>query len=262
MPEVCTETLESLLASGDPMEVRKGLELAEEEITNVKSSAAKRCAEVVATLFYIDPLDRPELVPMIDEAVDLLGRLGESVIPLLLDMTGGGDVKAQLACAHTLGRIGVKAIDPLIGEFLISTDPARRALILYALGKIRSPEIVRAVPLALEAAASNDVELRDTAARALGHFAEAVPRDAISDRLHAAIFDVLNKCVSDHKPALRAKAIRSLGKMAKHEHLRAHEKDDLQRVCHALLGDDERREWDRAYIVRKEAEEALRYCGM
>ena len=260
MPAVCTETLESLLASADPQKVREGLELAEQEISNVKASAARRCAEVVATLFYIDPLDRPDLVPMIDEAVDLLGRLGDSVIPLLLDMVGGGDVKAQLACAHALGRIGAKALDPLIAEYLISTDPARRALILYALGKVQSHEVVRAVPLALEAAASKDLELRDTATRALGSFAESIPREAMNERLRTAILHILHLRIGDEKPAVRAKAVRSLGKFARCGHLHAHEREELKQVCRALLGEDEKREWDRAYIVRKEAGEALRYC--
>jgi hypothetical protein len=34
---------------------------------------------------------------------------------------------------------------------------------------------------------------------------------------------------------------------------------DLKAVCHRIMGTDESYDWDRAYIVRKEAEEALEY---
>src|SRR5512141_1863444 len=148
-----------------------------------------------------------------------------------------------------------------MAEFALSTDPARRALILYALGKVRAPEVVRAVPLGLEAAASTDVELRDTATRALGNFADSIPREALHERLRTAMLEILHLRIADEKPAIRAKAVRSMGKLARCGHLRAHEKEHLAQICRALLGEDEKREWDRAYIVRKEADEARRYCS-
>ena len=56
-----------------------------------------------------------------------------------------------------------RPIDPLIAEYESTCpDPACRAFLLYALGKVKAPEIVKAAPLALEAAGSPDLELRDT----------------------------------------------------------------------------------------------------
>jgi HEAT repeat protein len=226
----------------------------------VKSSAARECAEVVATLFYIDPLDRPELVPLVDQAVALLGSLGDQVIPLLLDMVDAGDVKAQLACGHALGRIGPKVIDPLIDEYHKSTDSTRRALILYALGKVNSPEVMRAADLAVTAALSNDTEIRDTAMRTLGKFAEAIPPLVMDDRVRDEMLHILHVSTHDERSNIRAKAVRSLGKLARCGHMCGVEKKRLATLCHALIGDDETRDWDRAFIVRKEAEEALKYC--
>jgi hypothetical protein len=66
------------------------------------------------------------------------------------------------------------------------------------------------------------------------------------------------RCCKDEHPAVRAKAVRSLGKMAGARYLT---KDQVRAVvaqARALLGRDEAFDWDRAFIVRREAEETLR----
>ena len=61
---------------------------------------------MISALFYIDPLDLPDHVPVIEDAI-LVGSLGAWAIPPLLQELGGGDVKAQMAIAQALGRMGV-----------------------------------------------------------------------------------------------------------------------------------------------------------
>jgi hypothetical protein len=70
----------------------------------------------------------------------------------------------------------------------------------------------------------------------------------------------LRKNLSDPSASVRAKAIRSLGKLAKYDHLTDSERDQLKAVCRHIMGTDEAGEWDRAYVVRKEAKEALGYA--
>lgn len=66
------ETIKTLLASTKPEELRRGLELVRQEVSQVGSSEAKSLFEMVSAIFYIDPLDRPDLVPVLDEAVSLV----------------------------------------------------------------------------------------------------------------------------------------------------------------------------------------------
>jgi HEAT repeat protein len=240
-------------------DLRRGLELAELEIVKVGSSEAKPIFEMVQTLFYIDTLDHPELVPILDEALNLAARLGPSIIPILIDHLNAGDLKAQWAIAHVLGRIGADAINPMMMGYASSTNPTLRAFILYALGKIKSPKVVQAVALPLEAAQSPDLELRDTATRTLGKVVESIPPELLSPDLKKLFLDRLRRNMSDPVVSVRAKAVRSLGKMAKYKHLNDLERKQLKEACRNILGTDENGEWDRAYIVRKEAEEALRY---
>lgn len=259
MSEIACDPIRTLLASDDPVQVRRGLALVREEIARVGSQEARQLFELVSTLFYIDPLDQPELVPVLDEAVDLVVGFGEWVIPALVEKLDAGDLKAQIAAGHALGRIGADAIRPLIEEYAVAADDSHRAFILYALGKIRSPKVVAAAKVVLEASASPDLELRDTATRALGRFAQAIPPTEMPEGLRVEFLTRLEANVADRNTGVRAKAIRSLGQMARQGHLAPTEKEAFKKAFHGLVGDDEAFDWDRAFVIRREAEEALRY---
>ena len=259
MPDDSYRTIRTLLASTRFEDLRKGLKLAELEIVKIGSSEAKPIFEMISPLFYIDTLDHPELAPVLDDAVNLAARLGASIIPSLMDDLNAGDLKAQWAIANVLGRIGADAIQPMLMAYVSATDPTFRAFILYALGKIKSPKIAQAAAVALEAAQSRNLELRDTATRTLGKLAESIPSGQLSGELKQMFMDRLGDNLSDVNVVVRAKAIRSFGKMAKYKHLTEEETLKLREACHHILGSDAQGEWDRAFIVRKEAEEALKY---
>ncbi len=259
MSEDAYDPIRTLLSTDDPEKLRQGLALVREEIARVGSRAARSLFEQVSMLFYIDPLDRPDLLPVLDEAVDLVVGFGDWVIPVLVEKLDAGDVKAQMAAGHALGRIGADAVQPLVEEYAVASDDSHRAFILYALGKIRSPRVMEAARLALEAAASPDLELRDTATRALGRFADATPPAEMPEALRLEFVARLEANLADRNTGVRVKAIRALGKMARRGHLRPAEREVLGKACHRIVGDDEAFDWDRAYVIRREAEEALQY---
>ena len=252
----------NLLSSHAPDELLRGLALIKEATPRATPTDAQQYCELILPLFYIDPLDHPEHVPVIEEAIMVAAGLGDSVIPILIQNLEAGDVKAQMAMAQALGWMGAKAVDPLITEYESTCpDPACRAFLLYALGKVKAPEIIKAAPLALEAAGSPDLELRDTATRAIGKFAESIPAGGLKAGLRNDLVERLRKHLADTSLGIRAKAVRSLGKLAKHGHLTARERWELAVQMRRILGQDENFEWDRAYVVRKEAQEALGYLG-
>jgi hypothetical protein len=258
MPKDMYQNIEKLFATTNPEELHQGLELVRKEIARIGSDEAQPLFELVTSMFYIDPLDYPELVPLLDEAISLVVGFGKRIIPALLERLDAGDIKAQMAAAHALGRIGVDAIAPLIAEYQSKTNPVHREFVLYALSKIKSPKVVQAVSLALEAAESSDLELCDTATRTLGKFVESIPPADLPEDMCQRVLDRLYSTLTAPNPGIRAKAARSLGKLAKHGHLTSQEQEQLKTVFHRLLG-REHFEWDRAYIVRKQAEEALNY---
>ena len=251
------ESLEVLFRSSNPADLRRALQEVRDEISRLGAGSARHLFEFVSSLFYIDPLDRPDLAPVLDEAISLVIGFGDWVIPTLVENLDQGDIKAQMASAEALGRIGADAIKPLMEKYRDSDEPDTLAFVLYGLGKIKSPQVVRAVDLALDGAGSGDLELRDTATRTIGRFAAAIPAGELSLETVKAYYDILRTNLADPHKAIKAKALRSLGKLALHGHLTADQRRTMQDIALNLLGEDDEFRWDRAFVVRKEAREAL-----
>ena len=253
------ESLEELFRSSNPDDLRRALQAVRLEVSRVGTQAARPLFEFVSSLFYIDPLDRPDLASVLDEAISLVIGFGDWVIPTLVENLDQGDVKAQMASAEALGRIGADAIDPLMEKYHSSQDPDTRAFVMYGLGKIQSPLVARAADLALAGARSRELELRDTATRTIGRFAEAIPTGTLQVEILEGYYRVLRKNLADPNKGVKAKALRSLGKLARYGHLSEDQKRSMQDIALNLLGEDDEFRWDRAYVVRKEAREALEF---
>lgn len=260
MVESLTRAINKLLSSTDPEEVSIGLDKIWARLPSAAPDEKLRYVEMVSALFYIDTLDHPEYLPVVEDAIALVGSVGEPAIPLLMQELEGGDVKAQMAIGLAMGHMGAAAIPVLLEQYHhLCPESGCRAFVLYALGKIKSPTIVDALPTALEAAAAADQEMRDSATRALGKFAESIPPGSLEPGVVARIEERVRANLADGSPAIRAKAVRTLGKLARYGHLSPEQCAELTVTLHRILGEDEHYEWDRAYVVRKEAQEALQY---
>lgn len=256
MSEKDYSKIKKLLASDDPEKIHQGLVQVKEIFPDVDREEARELVELVSALFYVDLLDHPDQVYVIDEAVSLVAEFGEFVVPILLKDLDATDMKAQLTIGHAMGRVGEAAIDPLL-EAYCDEEHECQIFILYALGKIQSPEVIKAFDQALEAARSENAELRDTAVRALGNFAEHIPPEDLREEDKQRMLDVIQENLADPSAGVRSKAIRTYGKLARYGHLTAEEKESCRETCELLLGADGQYDWDRAYIVRKEAQTAL-----
>ncbi len=71
------------------------------------------------------------------------------------------------------------------------------------------------------------------------------------------MLDEIQDNLAHPSAGVRSKAIRSYGKLARFGHLTLEEQEKCRETCELLLGIDKSFDWDRAYIVRKEAQEAL-----
>jgi len=249
--------IKRLLASDDPETIHQGLVQVRNIFPEVNREEAHELVELVSALFYVDLLDHPDQVFVIDEAVSLVADFGDFVVPILLKNLDAGDMKAQLTIGHAMGRVGEAAIEPLLAAYCGDDEHECRIFILYALGKIQSPEVIKAFDYALDAARSENSELRDTAVRALGNFVEQIPPEELDDDQKKRLLDVIQENLSDPSAGVRSKAIRSYGKLARYGHLNKEEKEKCRETCQLLLGVDDQFDWDRAYIVRKEAQTAL-----
>ncbi len=246
----------SLLSSENKEKILKGLFEIEKNIDNIPVEAVE---DVIASLFFIDLGDHPEMVDVKDKATKILSMFGPKVIPFCLKSLEESDMKAALNFARVLGYIGKDAIKPLIEEYYKTNDPDIKSFILYALSKIRDKEIKEAIPLVISAMSSDNREIRDTATRTIGKFFEVLDKDDVDPILVETIFNLLLIRASDNYSPIRAKAVRSLGKMAKKGVLNDKQREIVRKLCLRILGKDENFDWDKAFIVRKEANETLNY---
>jgi len=250
--------LESLI-SERAEEVERGVERLREWLPALPEVEFHRAVEGLCELFYVDTHDRPDLAPSLELAVQALAAAGERVVPRLLDSMRGSDIKSHTFLARALGLVGRPAL-PALRRFVVTEEDAySRAFALYALGKIRDPEIREAIPEMVAALVHPDKEVRDSAARALGKVTDVVPADALTEGRRTEIFEALFRVLGDFQPAVRAKAIRSLGKMVRAGYLTRAQEERVGGAARSILGQDEAYNWDRAYIVRRQAEEALRH---
>jgi HEAT repeat protein len=257
MADAKFEQIKKLISSPKTEDIHQGLVLIREGLPEITEEAAHSLFEMVSALFYIDLLDHPEHAYVLDEAVGLVADFGEFVVPILLNNLDAGDMKAQLTIGHAFGRVGEPALEPLLESFKCEESEECRIFLVYAMGKIHSPRVIEAFEQVLLAAKSENLELRDTAIRALGGFVEMIkpadlPREYKKDMLEA-----IRVNLGDSSAGVRSKAIRSYGKLARFGHLDKEERQKCKETCELLLGADDQYDWDRAYIVRKEAQEAL-----
>lgn len=257
MPADKYQEIMSLLTSVDSEKIHQGLVMIREELPNIAEEDARSLFDMVSALFYIDLLDHPEHAYVLDEAVGLVADFGEFVVPILLNNLDAGDMKAQLTIGHAFGRVGEVAIEPLLESYKCEESEECRIFLVYALGKIRSPRVLEAFGQVLAAARSENLELRDTAVRALGNFVEMIKPADLPAEYKEGMLEAIKLNLSDPSAGVRSKAIRSYGKLARYGHLTPEEKQTCRRTCELLLGADDQYDWDRAYIVRKEAQQAL-----
>ena len=246
------------LRSDRPEAIAEGLDYLSDSMGNLPEAELRGAVEEVCALFYVDTADRPDLQPLLGRAVGILAAQGPRVVAQLLELMKGSDIKSHLYLGRTLGAIGPAAL-PALRRVIATEDPYSRSFALFAVGKIHDPAVREALPEVIGSLMHPDKEVRDSAARALGKIAERVPADQLAEDRRTEIFEVLFRTLSDAQPAVRAKAVRSLGKLARFGYLEAAQKERVRLVVLRILGRDEAQEWDRAFIVRREAEETLRH---
>jgi len=242
------------LETNDPEAIEQSLNEVETLLPTAGDQELADLVGAVNAVFYCDTYEYPHLQPAVNHAVKTLSAAGERVIPHLLRLLGDSDYKVEFHYALIFGQIGAAAVAPLLQAYEAARDSTERSFIIYSLGKIKSPALKQATQLVLAELGSSSKEVRDSAARTMGKIVENVTATDVEPQLRSQICTRLIAALRDTHSGVRAKACRSLGKMAKREWLDKTEIDILSHEIAQLLGKDSQR-WDDAFAVRKEAAE-------
>jgi HEAT repeat protein len=245
--------------SDDPAVLLRAVGRASERYPGLPEGDRRPLLEGLLRLFYLDLYDRPEFAPVQERAMAVVAEIcaRPACLEFLLEHLAYPDVKASLTVARVLAIIGGPAVAPLASFLRSQEEPTARAMALHALSKVRAPEVLEEREAVLGALRDGHAEVRDTAARTIGKFCEHFKPGRIPAEWIDRAFHALQAALGDPTPPVRAKALRSLGKMAAGGFLPAEGVEKVNQACLRVLGRTDF-DWDVAYIVRVEAEEALR----
>ncbi len=256
MVPVDTHPLYDALKKSDPALIRKAVASIASSPDILEPRQVPEIVEMIASLFYIDLGDKPVFAPVVEDAVNLIGAIGEPAVPTLIWLLDESDYKANLMLARTLGRIGPPAYGPLKDMFYFPQTPWHRSLAMFALAKMHEAALIEILPDTINALDDSDQEIRDTAARTVGRIIKSfkpgqVPRDLVD-----LAFERFVIRLRDTSASVRAKSIRSIGKMAKKNYLDPDQLECAIEAVHELLGEGTD-EADPYYLVRREAVETF-----
>jgi hypothetical protein len=214
--------------------------------------------EILASLFYIDLGDKPDWAPAVEDTVSVITSIGEPAVPTLIWLLGESDYKANLTMARVLGNIGPPAYGALKDLFYNPPTPWHRCLSMFALAKMHEGALMEIIPDTVNALDDSDREIRDTAARTIGRIIDSFHPGQVPQDFANHAYERLLLRLRDTSAVVRAKAVRSIGKMARNNYLDFDMLIVAIEAVRELLGEGGE-DPDPFYLVRKEAEGTLEW---
>ena len=251
MEENKIKEIEELLQSNDLSKVKTGLVKAEDFIGGGEYS--DDLIEVLTSLFFIDVYEYPEWRESVEKAAGIIALTGTKSLTPLFHLLEKADAKAQFYFALTIGMIGIDGLDIVLQKLQSTESNFIKILLIFALGKIKNPEIKKVIPDLIIYLEDTDTEIRDTAARTLGKVFEVVKTNEISEEEVKLVFRKLMNLMKDSHSKIRSKALHSIGKMLEYGFLDNESVTEIEDIVLKVLGKDKEFNWDNAFIVRKEA---------
>lgn len=245
------------LRGNDPHVVLEALIELSRSIPELGGEDRRKLASTVSNLFCIDTVSLPEFTSVVDMAVRVVTAMGPALIPHHLEEMRGTDFKGLFCFARVLAALGTESVKPILEACDGADDDHLLVGALYALTKIRDESVMKGFPLIVDLCNSPKSEVRDAAVGTLGELVEHLPSLCFSQKQRKRAFEALLAATRGPTPGTRAKGVRGLGKMADKGLLSAQARQRTLNRIRQVLGRHKGYTWDTAYIVRKEAEEAM-----
>jgi ferredoxin/flavodoxin---NADP+ reductase len=239
-------------------EVAKALDYAE-KLEGLTKDEKNDLAAALSTIFYHhDHAGITTMARLAVRAEHLMASFGCDILPFLLDELINADSESAAYIGKAIALNDCPNIELVLEAWDDNWEDDFASInIIQALSYFTSTEVIKAVPQILVAGKSGNFQVRAIANYAIGKISLRLHPKEFSDELKLSMFDTVFGMLGDNKPLVRKNAARALGKMQKRGLL-----DDKQRLqvlaaFQAMLGKDGQHSWDRAFIVRHEAEHFL-----
>jgi NAD(P)H-flavin reductase len=216
-------------------------------------------AAALSTVFYHhDHAGVTGMNKLAVKAEKQIAKFGCDVIPFLIEELINADAESAAYLGRAIALNSCDSINLLLAAWDENEEDDFAIInIIQSLSYSKSPKVRKAIPKILVTAKSRNFQLRAIALYTLGKLSRRIPADAFDNKLREAMFDVVFESLKDRKPLVRKNAARTLGKMQKKGILVPIHERKVYEAFRAFLGKDGHHKWDRAYIVRHEAEHFL-----
>lgn len=246
-----TRSAESITQALNAAKALKDLTLDE------KLSLTKALSEVFFHVHHTGSTSMPKLAVLIEK---LIGKFGPEMIPYLFNEILTADTETAVDFGKSLARNGAVGLEFILSRLDDYRDRDHDLInLIQALSLFKIPEATKAVPVILIASRHNNHQVTSMGLYAVGRLVQKLRPAAFSEELRSNIFDTVFSFLSNPQVLVRKNAARVLGKMLRKGLLLKENEQKLYKTFLAIAGRDEHHNWDRAFIVRREAENFLPY---
>jgi ferredoxin--NADP+ reductase len=181
------------------------------------------------------------------------------MFPFLLKEILQADTESAVYFGKSLARSGVPALEFLLPKLENRDHDHDLINLLQTLSLFKIPEVVKALPVILATSQHHNHQVTAMGLYAVGRIVQKHRATAFSEELRSTLFDSVFRFLSNPQVLVRKNAARALGKMMRKGLLTPEKESKLYKTFLAIAGRDEHNNWDRAFIVRREAEDFLPY---
>jgi len=252
------EHIAKLIDTNLEEDVAEAIKLAS-ELENLSTEEKQQLAEVLSEIFYFH--DHSGISPMAKLAVraeQIIAGLGCEVVPFLIDELVNADSESAAYFGKAIASNPCSDIQVILNAWeKYEEDDFAILNLIQTLSYYRSKNSIKAFPRLLVASKSENFQLRGMSVYTLGKLMERFRKKDFSNEIQLQIYDSIVEKLADSKPIVRQQAVRALGLMQQKGLLMDDQRAKVKENFLALLGRDNRHNWDRAFIVRSEAEKYL-----
>lgn len=239
-------------------EVAKALGHAEllEDLTSEEKNDLTAALSII--FYHHDHASITTMAKLAVRAEQLIAGFGCEVVPFLLEELINADSESAAYLGKAIALNPCPNIDIVLETWDKNWDDDFASInIIQALSYFKTQQVIKAMPQIIVASKSANFQVRAIAVYATGKLALRLKPVDFSDELKLSMFDTVFELLADAKPLVRKNAARALGKMQKRGLLTDKQRLQSLAAFKAILGTDGQHSWDRAFIVRHEAEHFL-----
>jgi len=220
-----------------------------------KLSLAKSLADVFLHAHHTGSTRWPKLAVRTEKQI---AAFGPEMIPFLFNEIHEVDSESVAYFGKTFARNQIDALEYLLSKLPDYVDRDHDLInLIQVLSYFRIPEASKAIPAIANFVNHPNHQVSSMTLHSIGKLIQKLPASAFDESLKASTFDTAFRCLSCPQELVRKQAAHCLGQMLRKRLLSPEQEKRLHSSFLSITGKDEKHNWDRAFIVRREAEEFL-----